>query len=344
VEQGNKEFVAFEGPSTVRVNAAPLTAALDGDSVVITGARRLVVGVVMEKVTEFEVVVELDTVTAAVPEKAVSAAVIAAVSWGGVEFTKVVGRGEPFQFTTRPFTKPVPFTVSVRPVGAQKGVELGEIEEITGATTVNEIAFELPPPGAGLKTVTGMEATEAMSVAEIVAWSCVELTYVVVRVPPLHCTTEQGTKLLPVTLNVNPTSPAVAAEGDSDATAGIGSEPEGAESVKGKEFDATAKFVTVTFAGTALAISAAEISAVSCIELTNVVARAEPFQFTSDALTKFVPVTVSVKPEALHEGVEFDEVVEADNAVMAGGAIVKGTDVGEAPPPGFRLNRDTFAV
>lgn len=329
-------------PFTVSVNAGPPTAAFDGDSEVMAGAARFVVGVVMEKVAEFEVVVELDTVTAAVPEKAVSAAVIAAVS--RVAFTNVVMRGEPFQFTTSPFTKPVPFTVSVRPVGAQKGVDVGEIDEITGATTENEIALEVPPPGAGLNAVTGTDATEAISAAEIAAWSSVELTYVVGRVTPFHCTTEQGTKPVPVTLNVNPTSPAVAVDGDSDVMPGTVSEPDGAEIVKATAFDATAKFVTVTFADPAEAISAAEMTAVSFVGLTNVVARAEPFQFTNDAFTKFVPVTVRMNPEAPHDGVEFDEVVDADRDVIAGGAIVNARDVGDGPPPGPRLNADTFAV
>ena len=158
-------------PFTVRVKAGPLlgsTAALDGDSVVITGAGRFVVGVVRENVIAFDVVARFDTVIATgEPGKAVSAAVIAAVSC--VEFTNVVARGEPFQFTTSPFTKPVPFTVRVRPVGAQKGVEVGEIDETTGATIENDIAFEVPPPGDGLNTVTGIDATAAISVLEIAA-------------------------------------------------------------------------------------------------------------------------------------------------------------------------------
>ncbi len=74
-------------------------------------------GVVIEKFDEFDVVVELDAVMAAVPGNAVSAAVIAAVSC--VALTKVVGRGEPFQLTTIPLTKLVPFTVSVKPEGLQ---------------------------------------------------------------------------------------------------------------------------------------------------------------------------------------------------------------------------------
>jgi hypothetical protein len=75
-EQGNRVPAV---PFTVSVKAGPPTAALDGESgAVMTGAGRLVVGAIMEKVAEFDVVVELDTVTAAVPEKAVSADVIAA--------------------------------------------------------------------------------------------------------------------------------------------------------------------------------------------------------------------------------------------------------------------------
>lgn len=335
-----------EVPFTVSVNGGAgglTTAALEGMSEVMTGGERFVLGVVIEKVAEFEVVVELDTVTAAVPEKAVSAAVIAAESCC-VALKKVVGRGEPFQLTTSPFTKPVPVTVSVRPVGAQKAVELGEMDEICGATIENEIWLDVPPPGGGLNTVTETDATTAISVLEIAAWTWVELTYVVFRPAPFHWTTEQGTKPVPVMLNVNPASPAVAVEGDSDVMAGTGSEPEGAEIVKATEFDATAKFVTVTFAGPTDAISAAEINAVSCVGLTKVVGRAELFQFTSDAFTKFIPVTVKVKPETLHDGVVFDEVVEADSDVMAGGTIVNGRDVGDAPPPGPRLNAETFAV
>jgi hypothetical protein len=50
------------------------------------------------------------TVTVAVPADATSAAAIDAVNCELV--TNVVARGLPFQFTTEPETKPVPFTVS----------------------------------------------------------------------------------------------------------------------------------------------------------------------------------------------------------------------------------------
>ena len=52
------------------------------------------------------------TVTEALPATAISAAGIAAVSW--VALTKVVVRFAPFQRTTEPLTKLLPFTVSVK--------------------------------------------------------------------------------------------------------------------------------------------------------------------------------------------------------------------------------------
>jgi hypothetical protein len=55
--------------------------------------------------------------------------------------------------------------------------------------------------------------------------------------------------------------------------------------------------VTPTLAVPPEAISAALIVAVSCVELTNVVVLAEPFQVTVERpLMKFVPFTVMVKP------------------------------------------------
>ena len=128
----------------------------------------MVAGAVIEKVAEFDVVAAFETVIAAVPGNAVSAAVIAAVSC--VALTNVVGRGEPFQFTTSPLTKFVPLTVSVKPAALQNGVEGKDVvdaesEAMVGATTANESALEAPPAGAGLNTVIEIVAAEAMSVA-----------------------------------------------------------------------------------------------------------------------------------------------------------------------------------
>jgi len=51
-------------------------------------------------------------------------------------------------------------------------------------------------------------------------------------------------------------------------------------------------------------MSAAVMDAVSCVLLTYVVARFEPFHRTTEPLTKFVPLTVSVKagPPGVAEG------------------------------------------
>jgi hypothetical protein len=85
------------------------------------------VGVVIVKMTGPDVTVGLDTVTLARPRKAVSAAKIAAVSC--VALTKVVARGIPFQLTTDPATKFVPFTTSVKPDEPQYGIEATGVED-----------------------------------------------------------------------------------------------------------------------------------------------------------------------------------------------------------------------
>jgi hypothetical protein len=168
-------------PITVRKNA-PVggcvvpTAALFGMSEAMTGTGSEL-GAVSIKFEAPEVVVELDTVTAAVPRvpgKAVSVAEIVAVSCVGL--TNVVGRGDPFQFTTSPFTKSVPFTVSGKPVVPQYGVDDGMRPEIVGATMENLIPLEAPPPGAGVTTLTVAIPTETISAAGIVTMRCVALT------------------------------------------------------------------------------------------------------------------------------------------------------------------------
>jgi hypothetical protein len=103
----------------------------------------------------------------------VSAAEIVAVSC--VALTNVVGRGNPFQFTVSPFTKSVPFTINVKPVAPQYGVDDGTSPEMVGATIENVIPLEAPPPGGGVNTVTWAVPTGAISPTGIVARSCVVL-------------------------------------------------------------------------------------------------------------------------------------------------------------------------
>lgn len=80
--------------------------------------------------------------------------------------TKVVVFAAPLNFTTEVETKFVPLTVSVN--AAPPAVALvGESEVIvgTGLFTVKLVAAEVPPPGAGLVTVTGKVPAVAMSAA-----------------------------------------------------------------------------------------------------------------------------------------------------------------------------------
>lgn len=67
---------------------------------------------------------------------------------------------------------------------------------------------EVPPPGAGVKTVILAEPTVAMSAALIAALSCVAPTNVVGRLALFHRTTDPGTKFVPLTMRVKLGPPA----------------------------------------------------------------------------------------------------------------------------------------
>jgi hypothetical protein len=136
----------------------------------------------------------------------------------------------------------------------------------------------------------------------------------VVTLPLLtHCATEQGRILLPVSVSASAGLPTAAEVRDSVGTPGAASAA-GDVMVKGKLLEVPGEVLaaglkTETVAVPEKAVSEAEIAAESCVVLTNVVARAAPFQYTVEALTampftvelftKFVPVTVSVIPVAL---------------------------------------------
>jgi hypothetical protein len=249
VEHGSR--LPVESSFTVSRKAElPVVPLFAGESEVILGVGSGIVGVVIVNGEERDVVVELDTVTFTDPGKAVSVNVIAAVSCVGL--TNVVARGEPFQFTTSPFAKFVPFTVKVTGVVLQEVVEFDEVEGaesdvIVGATIGNGIVLELAPPVAGVATTIDAVPTEAMSAAVMVALSCVALRTAVARLLAFHCTTEHGRKLLPVTANVNPVVPAVALTGETEAMTAVGSAP-GADTEKLTELEVAEAVDTVTAA------------------------------------------------------------------------------------------------
>src|SRR5256885_2330699 len=117
----------------------------------------------------------LNTVTDAVPAVARSVAGMDDVSCDAE--TNIVVRLAPFQRTTdEPATKFVPFTVNVNavpPTVADVGLRLVVVGTGFGdAEIVNVWAFEVPPPGAGLNTVTDAVPAVPRSPGRGVAVTC----------------------------------------------------------------------------------------------------------------------------------------------------------------------------
>jgi hypothetical protein len=141
-------------PVTVSVKAGPNAMVLVGESGgVMTGA-----GLSMVNVCALEVPppgVGLKTVTEAVPPFAMSEAGTVACSC--VAVWETIARLLPFHITWEDGIKLEPVTVSVKaavPAMALAG-DSGDVVAGTGLSTQNEIGEEVPPPGAGVNTVTG---------------------------------------------------------------------------------------------------------------------------------------------------------------------------------------------
>jgi hypothetical protein len=93
---------------------------------------------------------------------------------------------------------------------------------VNGSKIVKLTAFEGPPPGLGLLTVTLAVPAVSISPAEMEAVNFLELLKVVVRSDPFHCTLAAETKLEPFTVRVKPGSPATAELGLIPVTDGTG--------------------------------------------------------------------------------------------------------------------------
>ncbi len=142
---------------------------------------------------------------------------------------------------------------------------------------------------------------------------------------------------MPVTLREKPAAPAIAVVCESEASVGAG-----LLIVNVIEADVPppgAGFTTVTAAVPAVAKSASGTTAVRVVALTNVVVSGVPFQSTTDAATKLVPVIVSVDPAAPAVA----DVCDSDVRVGAGLLIAKEIAV-EVPPAGAAFTTVTFAV
>ena len=90
------------------------------------------------------------------------------------------------------------------------------------ALIVNLIALEVPPPGAGLDTVTEAVPAVVMSLASIAAVTRVVETNVVTRLVPFHSTTELLMKFVPLTVSVKAAPPATAVVGFKLVSVGTG--------------------------------------------------------------------------------------------------------------------------
>lgn len=135
--------------------------------------------------------------------------------------------------------------VSVKPE-LPASVDVGEREVAVGMglLIVNVCAPEVPPPGAGVATVTEAVPAVAMSVAGTIAVSVVLEMNVVESGDPFQSAVEEARKFEPLSVNVNCAPPAV-------VDVGLMEERIGAElrTVNVCEFDVPppgAEFVTVT--------------------------------------------------------------------------------------------------
>src|SRR4030095_11585308 len=163
--------------------------------------------------------------------------------------------------------KLLPVTVSVKlapPAVALLG--LSALSVGAGFRTETLATVDVPPPGAGVTTVTAGEPAVMRSLAGIAALSVVALPNVVARAAPFHCTTDDGTKLVPVTVSVTPAAPTPTLLGETLATVGAGFE---IDSVAMPEVPPPgAGVTTVTAAEPAVARSLAAITALSVVALT----------------------------------------------------------------------------
>lgn len=233
--------------------------------------------------------------------------------------------------------KALPVTVSVsspEPAFAA----LGRIEASTGAgfaVIVNAAPADVPPPGAGLTTLTVTDPAVATSLAVMAAVNCVELTYVVARFAPFHWTADAVTNPVPFTVSVKAPDPTAAEPGVTLEITGVGFPT---RNDTPPEVPPSEGLTTVTVAAPDTATSPARIAAASCVKLTKVVARLAPFHCTNADDAKALPVTVSVKaPEPTFTDAGRIEVTEGVEAEV----MVKLTPV-EIPPPGVGV--DTVTV
>lgn len=192
---------------------------------------------------------------------------------------------------------------------------------------VNVAAADVPPPGAGVVTVTSAAPTVAISAAVMAAVSRYGPTYVVARAAPFHSTVELAWKPVPYTVSVNAALPFVALAGLSAVMVGAGLSMVNCNWLEGPP--PGAGLDTLTVAAPPAAMSPARMLAVSCVALTKVVARLAPFHKTAAPLMKFEPWTASENAAPPAVALAGDR----EPATGTGLSMLKLNTL-EAPPPG----------
>src|SRR6266700_3881202 len=91
-------------------------------------------------------------------------------------------------------------------------------------------------------------------------------------------------------------------------------------------------------------MSLAETAAASCVLLTKVVVRLEPFHWRTEPLIKFEPITVRLKPAPPAVALEGDKDVTAGTGLLVTPALMVKDRENEVPPPGAGLNTVIWAV
>lgn len=142
--------------------------------------------------------------------------------------TKEVERLTPFQVTLEDGTKPVPLTSS-GVGGAPATMLAGVMAAIAGSGlfTWNATAPDVPPPGAGLATVTAADPPFSSEAAGTTAVRPLDDSYAVATFCPFHWTEELVTNPSPLKAMVVSAAPASTVAGVTDVMEGVGFELSG---------------------------------------------------------------------------------------------------------------------
>ena len=92
---------------------------------------------------------------------------------------------------------------------------------------VKLIVLEVPPPGAGLVTVTAAVPVATMLAAGMAPSNCVELRNEVASADPPKLTTEAVTKFVPLMVSAKVALPAMVLFGEIEVMVGVGFDPLG---------------------------------------------------------------------------------------------------------------------